>query len=59
MLCNLGVALHTVFRSALSLKKVVFCISVKLEPNHDMLFSREIQKAVLLLIGLGIIHRLC
>lgn len=59
MLCNLVVALHIVFRSALSLKKVVFCISVKLEPNHDMLFSREIQKALLLLIGLGIIHRLC
>lgn len=59
MLCNLVVTLHIAFHSALSLKKVVFCISVKLESNHDMMFSREIQKAVLLLIELGIIHRLC
>lgn len=50
MLFGLVVALHIVFCLAASLKKVTFCILVKLEPNNGMLFSREIQKAVLLLI---------
>lgn len=46
VLCSLAVTLHIVFRLAFSLEKVTFCILVELEPNNDMLFSREIQKAV-------------
>lgn len=59
ILCSLVVTLYILFCLSFSLKKVPLCISVKLEPNNDMQFSREIQEAVLLLRGVGIIHRLC